>query len=531
METLFKILFIYILLSCNLFASEAIKVFPQFIGYSFAEYEPYEFVQDEDTCADSAKITINNPIDFHNENEFPIIFNSKLPSLPDCKWDVNYSTATIPDSITSNYDMNKIKRTLIAQASCFSSESGHFNFFNLEAHPVYTCPQNTIFTGAGCITIDKEHCSGDIVARDLDTSIPMIKLQGHVGLVFRFNWNADDTPIDVGDKMPIYTLEVLKNANVINLNTIDSFVNTVPGGYWGEKFGVKSYPYLKNDDLNLIFESLIDLLEKLETGIPISYNFSWHVSNGEITSRFKYIDGQFKQQYFQQPIGFRCDTFIKYLFENGPGIKFDTGLFITPRLLYISLLHLRNGKDIPLSIIPTPYNIPLDIDIENEIKDALINDNVDRLDALTFTYFSDSNITDDTKAKFIFSLASLYFEEEYKSQYLLDLLYELKLFGISSDLVTLYFNTTNNETRAKLYKLIESSILFKTKEETEELSRSDINKIIFINDFLLHQANSVTLQSTVNKKFIVQLKHILSLHNKELNSNKSNKNLWKKLSR
>lgn len=118
------------MLSCNLFASEAIKVYPQFIGYSFAEYEPYEFIQDEETCADSAKITINTPMDFHNENEFPVIFYSKLPSLPDCKWDVNYSADAISDSITSNYDLTKIKKTLTAQASCFSSESGHFNFSN-----------------------------------------------------------------------------------------------------------------------------------------------------------------------------------------------------------------------------------------------------------------------------------------------------------------------------------------------------------------------------------------------------------------
>lgn len=92
MQKLFKTLFIHIMLSCNLFASEAIKVFPQFIGYSFEEYEPYEFIQDEETCVDSAKITINIPMDFHNENEFPVIFYSKLPSFPDCKWDVNYST-------------------------------------------------------------------------------------------------------------------------------------------------------------------------------------------------------------------------------------------------------------------------------------------------------------------------------------------------------------------------------------------------------------------------------------------------------
>ena len=48
-------------------------------------------------------------MDFHNENEFPIIFYSKLPSFPDCKWDVNYSADAISDSITSNYDMSKIK--------------------------------------------------------------------------------------------------------------------------------------------------------------------------------------------------------------------------------------------------------------------------------------------------------------------------------------------------------------------------------------------------------------------------------------
>ncbi|MFU7598236.1 hypothetical protein ACM9VS_05315 [Legionella pneumophila] len=277
----------------------------------------------------------------------------------------------------------------------------------------------------------------------------------------------------------------------------------------------------------MIFESLIDLLEKLETGIPISYNFSWHVSNGEITARYKYIDGKFIKQYHQQPIGFRCDTFIRYLFENGPGIKFDTGLFITPRLLYISLLHLRNGKDIPFSMMPTPYNIPLDTNMEKEIKDALINDNVDRLDALTFNYLSDSNISDDTKAKFILSLASLYLDDVYKSQYLLDLLYELKLFGISSDLINLYSDTTNNETHAKLYKLIESSILFETKEETEKLSSSDINKIIFVNDFLLHQANFVASQRSVNDEFIIRLKQILMLNNKRLNFNKSRKNLWK----
>ena len=114
-----------------------------------------------------------------------------------------------------------------------------------------------------------------------------------------------------------------------------------------------------------------------------------------------------------------------------------------------------------------------------------------------------------------------------KSQYLLDLLYELKLFGISSDLINLYSDTTNNETHAKLYKLIESSILFETKEETEKLSSSDINKIIFVNDFLLHQANFVASQRSVNDEFIIRLKQILMLNNKRLNFNKGSKNLWK----
>jgi hypothetical protein len=272
-----------------------------------------------------------------NEREFLPIFYTQLPSLPDCKWEVSNYTQIIPDSITSKYDLNKLKKSLTAQASCFSMDSGRFEFFDLTAHPVYLCPNDTVFSGAGCITIDDEHCSGDIIARDLNSSVLMIKEQGHVGLVLRFN--GSDKELKIGEKMPIYILEVLKNEYVINLNTIDDFVNTVPGGYWGEKFGIKSYLSLKIDDLQLIYQAFIDLLYKLEAGIPLKYNLNWRVSTGEITTSYKYIKGQFKKQYYQQPIGFRCDTFIRYLFETGSGIKFDTGLFITPRLLYKSLLY------------------------------------------------------------------------------------------------------------------------------------------------------------------------------------------------
>lgn len=525
----FKILFAYLTITCNLFASEAIKVFPKFIGYSFAKYEPYEFIEDEETCADSAKITVNIPMDFHNEADFPDIFYSKLPYIPDCRWDVTYGAYVIEDSVTSNYDMSKIKRTLTAQASCFSSD-GQYHFFELKAHPVYLCPQNAIFTGAGCMTIDKEHCSVDIIARDMDSPIPMIKIQGHVGLVLRLNWHADadGTPLEVGEKMPLFTLEVLGNKDVINLNSLDDFINIVPGGYWGEKFGTKSHPFLKNNDLYLIWETLIDLLDKLENNVPIEYYYSWHISTGEVTTNYRYIDGKFRKQYHQHPIGFRCDTFIRYLFENGPNIKFDTGLFITPRLLYISLLHLRNGKDIPFTIIPTPYNIPHNTDLEKEIKNALIADNVDYLDALTFAYLSESNINNDTKAKFILSLVNLYLDDAYKASYLLDLLYELKLFVIAPELVTSYFNTTNSEIRLKLYKLIESSILFKTKEETDTLSSTDISKIIDIEDFLVHQSKSLVLHKTVNKGIIGQLKRTLIKSNKILVQHKGKKIPWGK---
>jgi hypothetical protein len=165
-------------------------------------------------------------------------------------------------------------------------------------------------------------------------------------------------------------------------------------------------------------------------------------------------------------------------------------------------VYLRNGREITFSILPIPYSLPLSSDLEKEIKEALVNDNSDRVDALTFAYISESTIENDTKAKFILSLANLYIEDEYRSSYLLDLLFELKLFGISSELINTYFNATNIETQSKLYSLIENSILFRTKAETKELSSTDVEKIIYIEDFLLKRAKTVTNHETINKKYI-----------------------------
>lgn len=49
------------------FSLNSKKIAPEFLGYSLNEDEPFMFIQDKDTCADSVKLVITSPIIFKNE--------------------------------------------------------------------------------------------------------------------------------------------------------------------------------------------------------------------------------------------------------------------------------------------------------------------------------------------------------------------------------------------------------------------------------------------------------------------------------
>lgn len=480
-------------------ATDAIKVNPIFIGYSFSKYAPYQFQEDEELCADTAKITLDANPDFQNESEFMSIFYSKLPHYQGCQWQIKNRKAKIDDFITSKYDLSKIKNTLYAEASCFTDDTREFKSFNLEAHPVYLCPENSVFSHEGCVSIDREHCSGDIVARDLNAALSFVKNQGHVGLVLRMNANEDededednddtgDEYIAVGEKLPIFVLEVLWNKNVINLNKLDDFIYKVPNGYWGEKYGTKSSKSLKIDDIIGISEALSDLLERIRDGASIEYNTTWAVSTGEIEYYYQY-DGthhKFVQTQYRSSIGFRCDTFLEYLFAKGSGIKFDTGLYITPRKLYLSLLYVRNGHDALNAVSPSPYKIAgKNSELESDITEAFSDIKKSELiDYLTYTYIKSSQLENDAKIKFLISLMKVHLNNEHKIAYILDLLMELKPLSFWTDLTSIYYQTENSMLKSKIHKLLLTTILFKTEEETEKLTAQDISNIIDIQHFL-----------------------------------------------
>lgn len=109
-----------ILYFSSLHCSNAIKVAPIYLGYSFSKYETYDFIQDGSVCGDSARVVITKPVDFVNASQFKVIFENQLPRHSDCKWNKQFDNRFLDDTITSKYEPSIIKNTLFGYATCIT---------------------------------------------------------------------------------------------------------------------------------------------------------------------------------------------------------------------------------------------------------------------------------------------------------------------------------------------------------------------------------------------------------------------------
>jgi hypothetical protein len=248
MFQLTKTISVSILLWCaiiyfNSAFAENLKItYPTFKGYVFKNYNsaPVEEVRsNSDNCSirySTLKIKDGVTINFSNLSEYQKYLQSILPPHANCTIDiieehhqVNFDSGyalVLYNSIFFNveaYQDLKLKPSYHAHAFCKSNILGQSDYENYfpGIEPIYLCPEGSqFFDDNVCVPISDENCSGDIVARELATSFPIIKDQGHVGIVIQ-GISEDHKYI-----VP-YIIEVLDEPGVIKINTMDDFYNRV----------------------------------------------------------------------------------------------------------------------------------------------------------------------------------------------------------------------------------------------------------------------------------------------------------------
>lgn len=510
----FKVAFYLTIFATHAFASsDAIKVPPKMLGYSFSQEPEYQIIQDEH-CADAQTIQTNAKIDFQDEETFKSHFLNSIPPSNDCTWLLpmfSYKRLSSDNPITKHYDKKYITDGIKGYVNCYGSQGIPVDRFEQTIYPIYTCPEGSFYHRLGCFQIDPEHCSGDIVARDLDIALPIVRNQGHVGILFRQDYAA----LDVGENLMSYVIEVLNNEMVINATTPSNFVDAVPGGYWGEKFGTSSNPVITQENVDHVLNSLENIFEKINDGALLEYTLSWRISTGE--PHIQYYYNKKKRKFIKtrvnKPVSFRCDTFVKYLFEQA-GIQFDTGSLITPRSFYASLLHTRNGNPSYNNVNTSLLSTSSPEKLEDEIELAFTNDYpLNILDELTFSYLTDDTIPKERKTAFILKQIDLHKSDENKLLYLLDLLRDSNVFHKHQEMMDLYRQATNHSVRTKVITLLMEAILFDTRDETEQLTDDDIASIVEIEAFIIKH-----MDPDASRNQQKQINNINEIRNKLLTS-------------
>ncbi|MCC5791292.1 MAG: hypothetical protein JJT82_01605 [Legionellaceae bacterium] len=496
---------------------------PQVVGYAeYFLFPDFYDVKFDDTCPqDYFHNPIKKKVEIHPSVEtYKEQFQSSLPKTNECHWTIDISA--------SPYQMNEefpfveegksnIYNTYSFTAKCYDENGSEKDWAEKNIAPVFQCPANTAFhPELGCITYLSDICSGDVVARQLDTWFLPLADQGHVGIIMR-------APSEDKRYLNSYVVEVLKPQNKIldnalTVNKLQDFKDVVVNGYWGEKFGINKPNHLNFIQYQVVLITIQSLLEAINSNyLHINYSFYSTPSlpyEQNVLLQYNRHKERFEYVTSMVDASFRCDGFVRYALESVPGIKFHLD-FITPRLLYMNLFSIRNGRDGYFTDM-TKMGLRGDA-LEDQIKNIFLYDEVNyHFEEVINSYISSKTFDKKHKILFFLDILKQVNSVPDKYDYILEILETLNPFEFFDDFKHIYETTTDEALKASILSALKRSILFSSFIETAKLTDQQIDMIVqiqlFIEEQMKKQMNQAQLSNEQEK-----LRKLLIEHMKKLN--------------
>lgn len=315
----------------------------------------------------------------------------------------------------------------------------------------------------------------DVVGRDLKTRF--FPFLGHVGLTTNFS----DTGVPGN-----YVLEVLADdPKIINVNSLESFKNAVPGKYWGEVYDLPS--------ININWQTARDIFSAgiNQQKFNPEYTYSSHWQEGGYLSLAVYDQTQHKFVNENKIMNakFRCDTFVYYCYLK-VGISIPLTLSaIFPRTLFNSFLHRRT--DI-LSQKSTEYIQEKEIisELNNDFNEA----HIASLDKTMIGYLKNPNYSPQHKLNTL--LAQLKTRKDYETySYILDNFAFLSSFEVIPELIKEYQTEQNIKKKIKLLSTITGLARITDSKKVDSIQ---IKNIKLAQNLIIHVLQSETNSSLLH---------------------------------
>lgn len=355
--------------------------------------------------------------------------------------------------------------------------------------PIYQCPKGYTSVGFndGCIKNESLLCPGDVLGRDLDIKIKQlpsfIKEQGHIGIaIFHlhpYEENAQYELINRGVKV----VEMLGSPDPgLKISQFDDFKEKVQDGYWGAKYGtINKAQSMTMKQYNSVINLLNYILED-----EVDYVWSWDYSVRHVEKA--YIFNPYLKQGvvvdWDYPSKFRCDTFVKYLYEKGAGIELNLNRFFSPKDLFEYLIFQRDKASIiNEESIYTTSCMGNFSDIKDNIKNRLHPRNYEDLYSLDSCMhsFNEYSAPENEKMQFLWGLYD-FEEDSFSKGYLLDHLAKYKTLSMTQGIIDRF--NTDYDFYEKLLNLLIENLRFSSMEEIYNLTDDDIENIKKTYDFL-----------------------------------------------
>ncbi|EHL30915.1 hypothetical protein LDG_7063 [Legionella drancourtii LLAP12] len=378
--------------------------------------------------------------------------------------------------------------------------------------PIYECPKGYTSLGVyqGCIKNEKLICPGDVLGRDLDVNkrLPdFIRQQGHVGISIFKPSKFNDGTENIYDPIKIAEMDAEQKANKLVISTIDDFKNTVKNGYWGAKYGTDKQPNNMTISQYLGIKKLLNFILKED----VKYTLYWNYYIRHTVKSYLYNPYSPKPTTvdWTYPSTFRCDTLVKYLYENGAKIQLELSPLFTPKDLFRSLIGERDNTYIKYLNNNEPKTDECSgdlIDIENKINEKLQPKSFSELYQLDACMRQLKKVPGDEKQKVTY-LWSLYEKAKkeknhFQIDYVIDALSDYKTLDLTRQIIKemVHYNS-------KFLDLLIENIRFDTQEEIYKLSSSDIENINLIYDFFnFTEDNFPKNEKNFNKKLKAEIK-------------------------
>lgn len=509
----FKISTLYLLLSISAtcFADKFEIIKPEVVGYCKSQ-DCYEHEPDKSCPFDYENYAIGKGTELSSSiDEVVIKFSKKLPYHQECSWELKLEKESLqpkgfPFGQANNF-FNEFKAFRIIAYCKRHDDQSAIDYGSETAYPVFLCPNGYKFNDTiGCARYTKEICSGDIVARKMSTSFLPLADQGHVGVIFNFAAD-DDKSLFPG------VVEILNNKYVLNFTPLEKFKSASPNGYWGEKYGVNKSSHLTNEQFGALLMGIAEIYELQKNGTQLRYTLSSTPTYNPLGSFFIYdaTTGKWLQNISRPSVSFRCDSFVKYVYEKARDIHFNLPL-LTPRNLFRSLHVIRNGRD-PLfsaasEISYTPQSS------EKYLKELFIDNKYDdNYESVIREYVNNDFIPEREKISFLIDLLYQVRTDQDKFVYIIDLLIPMRPFRFFNDFKDIDIQDNKYINKHYISVLLQESIKFSSREEISKLSPSDISTIVEIQNYLKKRP-VYNVRSIRPKKFFRSIEKLLKIKNK-----------------